>query len=63
MAVVIDEYGGIEGLVTSNDILETIVGDMFDESSSELRVFECEDGSFLLDGLLHNCGHGWAARG
>lgn len=54
MALVIDEYGGIEGLVTSNDILETIVGDMFlEESQSEPRVFEREDGSFLLDGLLH----------
>jgi putative hemolysin len=51
MALVIDEYGGVEGLVTVNDILDALVGDFpsVDEQGDEMIV-QREDGSYLLDG-------------
>jgi putative hemolysin len=53
MALVIDEYGGIEGLVTLIDILEAIVGDIpTPEEIAEPPIVEREDGSWLVDGLL-----------
>ncbi|MFN0086598.1 MAG: hemolysin family protein [Blastocatellia bacterium] len=53
LALVIDEHGGIEGLVTVNDILDALVGDIpsMDEAI-ELSVVRREDGSFLMDGAL-----------
>ena len=53
IALVIDEYGGIQGLVTPNDILEAIVGDLpvAGEADEPLAV-QREDGSWLLDGWL-----------
>ncbi len=53
MAMVIDEHGGVEGLVTVNDILDALVGDIpsMDEQE-EPAVVRREDGSFLLDGAL-----------
>lgn len=53
MALLIDEYGGIEGLVTLIDILEAIVGDIPTlEELVEPPIVEREDGSWLVDGLL-----------
>jgi magnesium and cobalt exporter, CNNM family len=53
MAIVIDEYGGVEGVITVNDILDALVGDIpsMDEQE-EQPVVRREDGSFLLDGSL-----------
>jgi putative hemolysin len=53
VALLIDEYGGVEGLVTLFDILETIVGDIptLDELV-EPQVVTREDGSWLVDGLI-----------
>lgn len=48
MAFVIGEYGGLEGLVTAQDILESIVG----EGSDEAEAVQRHDGSWLLDGLI-----------
>lgn len=53
MAVVIDEYGGTSGLVTLEDLLETIVGDLHDDkqgSSSEEGIVRMTDGSIIADG-------------
>lgn len=53
MAMVIDEYGTIEGLVTLTDILEAVVGAMPSvDEQQEARVVQREDGSWLIDGLL-----------
>lgn len=53
MAMVIDEYGTIEGLVTLTDILEAVVGDLPSLGErEEPRVLQREDGSWLMDGLL-----------
>lgn len=53
LALVVDEYGGIQGLVTLNDILEAIVGDLpGPQTSDEPRATRRADGSWLLDGAL-----------
>ena len=53
VAVVVNEYGHTEGLVTLNDVLEGLVGDLPepDELSSPYLTLR-DDGSYLLDGLL-----------
>lgn len=52
LALVIDEYGGIEGLVTLNDVLEAIVGELPGGEEEEPRIVSRENGSWLLDGML-----------
>ena len=53
IALVIDEYGGIEGLVTLNDLMEAIVGGLPSlEDQEEPMIIQRQDGSWLLDGLL-----------
>lgn len=52
-AMVLDEYGGVEGLVTLNDVVEAIVGDLPSiEDANDPMMVQREDGSWLLDGLL-----------
>ena len=49
MAIVVDEYGTVEGLVTLEDVLEEVVGDIQDESDVPVTDFmEREDGSLLV---------------
>jgi len=53
IALVVDEYGVIQGLVTVTDILEAIVGDIpSTDQAEEPLAIQREDGSWLLDGLL-----------
>ena len=52
MAVVIDEYGGVEGIVTVDDVLEAIVGDISGpDEEGEPEAVEREDGTWLVDGM------------
>ena len=51
MAVIIDEFGGIEGLVTMEDLLEEIVGEIWDESDRKInQIIRHGDGSITVDG-------------
>ena len=52
VALVIDEYGGLLGMVTLYDILEAIVGEIPDASDNDQQAIRREDGSWLLDGLI-----------
>jgi putative hemolysin len=49
-ALVTDEYGVIQGIITLNDILEALVGDASDFYQDEFQLVEREDGSWLVDG-------------
>ena len=53
LALIVNEYGSIEGLVTTNDILEAIVGDIAPANPQfETQATQREDGSWLFDGTV-----------
>jgi len=53
LVIVIDEYGGVQGLLTIRDILDAIVGDFpFASQVGERPIFRRDDQSWLVDGLL-----------
>ena len=49
---VVDEYGTLLGLVTLNDIMGAIVGELPQDDSEEFEIMEREDGSFLVDAQI-----------
>ncbi len=52
-ALVLDEFGGVEGFVTLYDVLESIVGDIpLDEYDKDQDVVQRSDGTWLVDGLI-----------
>ena len=53
MAIVVDEYGGTVGVVTLEDIIEVIVGDICDEhDEEEKQITQLDDTTYLIDGKL-----------
>ena len=51
IGIVIDEHGGLKGIVTLHDLIEAIVGDLPDEDETdELNIIKREDGTYLING-------------
>lgn len=52
IALVLDEFGNIQGLVTLNDILEALVGGIKSQTTQDPLIVARDDGSFLIDGIV-----------
>ena len=52
VALVVDEFGGIEGLVSLTDVISSIIGELPTESGEEPMIVRRDDGSWLMDGAL-----------
>ena len=52
LALVLDEYAGIQGLITLTDVMEAIVGDLPAPDSTDRPIVQREDGSWLVDAML-----------
>ncbi len=49
-AMVVDEYGSIEGMITMNDVMEELIGEVMEEHPDEYQIVARDDGSWLVDG-------------
>ncbi len=52
MAIVIDEYGAVSGLVTLEDLIEEIIGEIRDEFDTESPVVRLDDGTMIIDASI-----------
>lgn len=50
---VVNEYGTLEGMITLNDILEAIIGEVRQEDQEEYEIVKREDGTYLVDAQIH----------
>ncbi len=50
--VIVDEYGGVQGVVTMYDIMDVLVGDLSEADEFEAEIIQREDGSYLIDAQL-----------
>lgn len=50
---VVNEYGTLEGMITLNDILEAIIGEVRQEDQEEYEIVKRDDGSYLVDAQIH----------
>ncbi len=52
LSIVVNEYGGIEGIVTQTDLLEALAGELAETEGEDPSITVREDGSLLIDGLM-----------
>ncbi len=49
---IVDEYGSLQGMITLNDILEAILGDMPQPDIPDYEIIRRDDGTYLVDGQI-----------
>lgn len=52
VGIIVDEYGGVLGMVTLNDIVDALVGDISDTNEFEFEIVDRGDGSYLIDAQI-----------
>ncbi|WP_447641850.1 MULTISPECIES: hemolysin family protein [Chitinophagaceae] len=51
-AIIVDEYGTLQGIITLHDILEAIVGEMAEADDMDIDIVKRDDGSYIVDGQM-----------
>ena len=51
-AIIVDEYGSMQGIITLNDILDAIVGDIPEQDEDNYEIVNRDDGSYLIDAQI-----------
>jgi putative hemolysin len=51
-AIVVDEYGSLQGIITLNDVMDELIGESVDISNDDFRILQRSDNSWLVDGQL-----------